>query len=518
MIISRRNFIKTVAGILLCCLVAGQTVLADGTRTILETHTGEEKISVYVKGADTTAEGLSVQIATSEAARVQTQVLSELDIPMRTLVMVDNSLSISAENRDKIAELLQNLISDRWNKEELGIAVFGENMTILTDYTSDYAALKKAIDGVDYQDQETYLTDVLCDWVTGSYKQNTEDIYHRIVIISDGVDNKSLGYTKDELYALLKEISIPIYAIGCVNGKNNEELENMFALSRMTGVDYILLDETEDVLDISAILNQDRDITKFVITPTEELMDGSKKTVKITLPDASVLTAEIVMPQKIYTAEEAQPAVMEPAEPQPDEPAPTVEVTFASAESKPETDRTLFVFGGLLLLILIVAVLIVLLILHKKKNRTQEFEQIDERLLRELENNTADQEGKTEVLKSFPERNLDDGSTVMIWNQNTTYQVVLTDVHSPAKSFQVPLYQSITVGRKKEQCDIALDYEKAVSGKHCEIFVRDGKFYIKDLQSANGTYVNNSKVLTETEIFSGNILKLGRLEVRFEVR
>ena len=48
--------------------------------------------------------------------------------------------------------------------------------------------------------------------------------------------------------------------------------------------------------------------------------------------------------------------------------------------------------------------------------------------------------------------------------------------------------------------------------------MRDGKFYIRDLQSANGTYVNGSKILAETEIYSGNILKLGRLELRFEVK
>ena len=74
------------------------------------------------------------------------------------------------------------------------------------------------------------------------------------------------------------------------------------------------------------------------------------------------------------------------------------------------------------------------------------------------------------------------------------------------------------MGRKREMSGIVLDYDKSVSSKHCEISVRDGKFYIRDLQSANGTYVNGSKILAETEIYSGNILKLGRLELRFEVK
>lgn len=92
----------------------------------------------------------------------------------------------------------------------------------------------------------------------------------------------------------------------------------------------------------------------------------------------------------------------------------------------------------------------------------------------------------------------------------------------PAKSFRVPLSNSIIIGRPKKSCavnlDIALSYDGSVSGPHCEITVKDGKFYIKDLQSSNGTYVNGRKILAETEIFSGNILKFGRLEMRFEVR
>lgn len=119
---------------------------------------------------------------------------------------------------------------------------------------------------------------------------------------------------------------------------------------------------------------------------------------------------------------------------------------------------------------------------------------------------------------SFQNREANHDGTVMLWNQSTTYQVILTDINSPAKSFRVPLNQAIVIGRKADICDIAIDYEKSISSKHCEISVSGGKFYVTDLQSSNGTFLNGSMVLTKTEIFSGNTLKLGRLELRFEVR
>ncbi len=507
---------KVFWGILAGCLFLGMTAYAGGQAAILETYTGESDVSIYVKNAGAVSEDANIQIATTEAAKVKVQSISELDVPMQTLVLVDNSLSIPSADRDRIAQLLQNLISDRLNQEEISIAVFSEKAEVLTEPVSDYGILKKAIDSITWQDQETYLTDVLYDLLSEKYRQGTEDVYRRILIISDGVDNKSLGYTKDELYALLKEIRIPIYTIGCENKKNNEELENMFSISRMTGVDYFLLEEVEDVMDITDSLNQDRGITRLTVTPKQELMDGAVKTLKITLADGTALTAEIRMPQQV-SVPEPQPDPEPVTEPKPEpEPEPMTEPEPAATEKEPA--YLPFLIIGFIVAVIIAITIVMFLLIRKNKKKEPEFESIDDSLLKELQSSFGNADEKTEIMGAFQDRSSDDGKTVMIWNQNVTCQLVLTDIHSPAKSFQVPLNQSVIIGRKSGMCDIALEYEKSVSGKHCEISVREGKFYIKDLQSSNGTYVNGSKILAETEIFSGNTVKLGRLEMRFEVR
>lgn len=505
------KIMKGLAGILAGFMLMGTLAMADTPATILETFTGDTTVSVYVKGIGEDLEA-SVQIATAEADKVDMQMISELDVPMRTLVMVDNSLSISKENRGKISEFLQNLISDRLNNEEICIAVFSEDIHRLTDYTSDYTALKRAAEGIAYEDQETYLTDVLYDLLVSEYKNNGEDIYRRIVVVSDGVDNKSLGYTKDELYSLLKDVRVPVYTIGSLNGKNNEGLENMFALSRMTSAVDFLLDDTEELLDITEELNKDRNIVKLSITPTEEMLDGSKKTLKITMPDGTALTAEITMPQQIYVKEEAQmPPAADLEENSQTEPA-AEPVMEEAPEAKQKPVILMLLIAGLAAAIAAGVILAI-----KKKKRKPENEGFDETALdRQLHNDDSSGD-KTEIIGAFQDAD-NEGGTVLIWNQEAKYQVVLTDVNSPAKSFQAPLNQSVVIGRKKGECDIALDYEKSVSGKHCEISERNGKFYVRDLQSSNGTWLNGNKVLTETEIVSGNTLMLGRLEVRFEVR
>lgn len=71
-----------------------------------------------------------------------------------------------------------------------------------------------------------------------------------------------------------------------------------------------------------------------------------------------------------------------------------------------------------------------------------------------------------------------------------SYQMTLTDIHDAAYFFQIPLRGSVVVGRKQGECGLVIDYDRSVSGRHCEIKEHNGRFYIKDLQSLNGTCVN----------------------------
>lgn len=150
------------------------------------------------------------------------------------------------------------------------------------DHTTDHKALRDAVKELSYQDQETYLTDVLYD-VIDKELMGTQDCYRRIVIISDGVDNKAIGYTKEELYDLIKEKGYPIYTLGCVYKENNEQLENMFALSRLTGgLDYVL-DNEEDMDAVVDAITRDGRAVCFHIRPDAAEMDGGIKNILLTL-------------------------------------------------------------------------------------------------------------------------------------------------------------------------------------------------------------------------------------------
>jgi len=58
--------------------------------------------------------------------------------------------------------------------------------------------------------------------------------------------------------------------------------------------------------------------------------------------------------------------------------------------------------------------------------------------------------------------------------------------------------------------------EGSVSSHHCEIHLRGNEVVVKDLNSTNGTFINGQQVTGEGILKSGQILRLGQVEIRLE--
>jgi pSer/pThr/pTyr-binding forkhead associated (FHA) protein len=70
-----------------------------------------------------------------------------------------------------------------------------------------------------------------------------------------------------------------------------------------------------------------------------------------------------------------------------------------------------------------------------------------------------------------------------------------------------------TVGRIEDNAfQIA---EQSISSHHCEVLLRGGDVVIKDLDSTNGTFINDEKI-TEGVLKPGQTLRLGQVELRIE--
>lgn len=493
----------------LCCssplVMATQTKSEEATtgeQAIVSTSTVDDQVFLYVRSPKETMDEMSYQIGTSLCEDITSEPINKLDVAMKTLVLVDNSFSISKESRHKIKELLLEFIAEKKDNELVRIATFEKQVNYLTDYMSDYTKLKQAVQSITYQDQETYLTDVLYTVLEEDFATE-DDIYDRIIIFSDGVDNKAVGYTKEELYDKVTEKAIPIYTFGSSTGKNNELLKNMFALSRLSQATYHTMGELQDVSMAVQEMAVDRNIIRLQVMPPAELLDGSIKNSKLIYKQDGkeyALTTDVKMPFKVK------------------EEAPVVEVVQKESideEVEQEPQKTginpmYIIIGGVVVGLLAIGG-ISFVVLKKKKHQAS-FETLQGDVV--LEEEEDEIEEPTEMAGDEHEE-----MTCRIWNEPIRKTLILTDMKQPAKSFQVPLVDSVVIGRSTKNANLVIDYDKSISAKHCEIEARqDNRIVVTDLDSSNGTYINGNRVLTETEISSGVIIKLGRVEFKLEVR
>ena len=82
------------------------------------------------------------------------------------------------------------------------------------------------------------------------------------------------------------------------------------------------------------------------------------------------------------------------------------------------------------------------------------------------------------------------------------------------KSFEYPLKKTSVVIGKREGNDLILDRTN-ISREHCQIIQVNGGFFVRDLQSRNGTFVNGDKINGDTILEHGSTIQLGDFLLRF---
>lgn len=89
-------------------------------------------------------------------------------------------------------------------------------------------------------------------------------------------------------------------------------------------------------------------------------------------------------------------------------------------------------------------------------------------------------------------------------------------VHEPEgdKPRTVRLSGQVDIGRA-DGCAIRLQ-DTYVSQVHARLAGKDGAWYVEDLGSTNGTYLNDRKVVAPVEVHAGDVVRIGKtvLELR----
>lgn len=473
----------------------------------------EGELTVFVSDPGGTEEVLC-QVGTVPCEEVHAVSQEEDGFPVETVLLVDNSLSVEETYRPAIAQLLQDMVGARLEEECFTLATFDEELHYLVTESSDYTELKNAIESITYQDQETNVTDVLYECLS-DLREKEGDSLRRILLISDGMDSETVGYSQQELFDLISEYTCPIYTLGCTYRDNSEELESMFRLSRQTGSAWFLLDEVENTDEVLKAIRETDAMLRVTATLPEEVCDGTSKGVLITVSGSGgshEASTSIKMPfAEAAAAEETESASQETQETvQESEEAENVPRPAASpGGTMAFVGKWWPLFAGCVAVAVILVILIIIFTIRGRKNQAPE----------KKEPEKEEKEPKEEKKHEEPEKeDVGGAKTYMLWRGTNDHMLKLSDQDRPSRILELPLKDKVVIGRSKGQA--VFDYEKSVSGTHCEISARNGHFYVKDLHSSNGTTVNGKALPSggEAEIYSGAILNLGRLRLKVEIK
>ena len=76
------------------------------------------------------------------------------------------------------------------------------------------------------------------------------------------------------------------------------------------------------------------------------------------------------------------------------------------------------------------------------------------------------------------------------------------------------LIGGLSIGRSKD-ADVQID-DRYASGIHVRLFSREGRHWVEDMNSTNGTLLNGASLHGEAELIDGDTIQIGDTVFRFE--
>lgn len=114
----------------------------------------------------------------------------------------------------------------------------------------------------------------------------------------------------------------------------------------------------------------------------------------------------------------------------------------------------------------------------------------------------------------------DDDRTIAISRLNQggrrPIKFTLADLRNSKNVYTTELLSSIVVGRSRE-CDIAIEGDQSISGKHFIVYAKGKEIYIIDNDSLNGVKLNGHRLRDKRTLIDGDLIEIGRRRYRVSI-
>lgn len=507
------------------CIFPTMKSSAASTTTVTQSWADEKEVYLFVDGIYEDIVQINGYIGSQIIPDIKWEWVRESETEIKTLILMDTSLSVKSEIKEHFKEMLRALAENKLPNESIAIATYGKTPKYLCDYQSDTEALLQVIDSINYQKQNSFLYQSIYDIVT-DFNELNDRCLKRIVIFSDGDDTNSEGVSKTEVLTLLDKTSYPVYAVGCAKETNADSLKDFFALSRITGAKSLKFGLETAEEEVESFFASIGDYQRIRIVPPTSVMDGGMKNIAleiVTISDVYQVSADVRVGRVVTTepdVEDVEEPVEEPSDVSREEPEdePEAVATKAPEAEEPETvtenksSDSFVKLIAIVVLILAVAGLVIYFVLKRGSGKKTE----DGPIAPQAGQSMAAQPVVPIVPQEASSSSAYMGSSCVQEAEYHGLEVILEDTVSKRNvSIRLSDYAEgrfIAIGRNREKCDVTIDYDGGISQLHCVMYMSGNSIFVEDCQSTNHTYLNGNQIVEAESIAEDDVLTLGKVK------
>lgn len=435
------------------------------------------------------------------------------------VLMADVSKSMGTSGRDNSKKLFTDMVKKVSDKDKIAFLTFGNSEKVVQDFISDKATLIDKINALKTNEDNTDLYRSLTKGLNMLTNKTNLPTKRAIILISDGQESNDKGITKDEVLVRLSQNHIPVFSVAFKSSDNNsikESLKILGSFARLSnGQDFILGDGSKTSDDITQnIINRINKgfVASFDISNVK--MDGqsSNLNLNIKLEDntSMIVNENVILPVVADTVKQTSPVTKT-----------TTHKTIPFYNNK-------YILSGIALVFVLLVVLIVIFIKKRKNNFVNsnklEENEVNENIVEPVFLHEGDgnmDAGKTVGMNTLTNMDNSIGKTIPLAqqtmpNSNRGVKILLVKIgkNDNDSSHELTLTSSIIIGRDSAKAKLVFKNDELLSGRHCELSLKEDMIFICDLNSTNGTYVNGVPISGSFRLHNDDIILLGSMELR----
>ncbi len=209
------------------------------------------------------------------------------DVPVSLGIIIDNSGSMR-DKRVKVETASADLVKNSNPQDEVFVVNFNDEAFLDVPFTNDIKKLEQGLARIDSRGG-TAMRDAIS--MSIDYMKETGKKEKKVLlVVTDGNDTASTG-TLEKVVAKAQRSEILVYAIGLLNEEERREAKKAKrALDEMTTASGGLSYYPKDLTDVDKIAlqvaHEIRNQYTIGYTPTLQALDGSFRTIKVTVSGA----------------------------------------------------------------------------------------------------------------------------------------------------------------------------------------------------------------------------------------